>query len=1504
MRFIIINRTGIKKIIKIAWRVLLGLLLTVYVVVALVNFSVVQSMVGSVVSARLAERTGGTVQVGSIGCNPFNHLTLRNVLMVTPEGDTVCKGHTIAMRFRSFPYDKHGLSLSQLRLKDVNYHLAIDTMGINLRYIIEAFASHEEEEEEEDDGEPSEFKVLVDDLIMDNVWYRQDLKETPGRVPDSVGVDVKHMEWQAIDARFRNVRVDLDRVTCRIDRLTTRERSGLHVKELRMNAYATRSGISATNMVLETEDSRLVGDVLLDFRDWESMGDFLDSVYFTVHFQDGSYGGMRDAAYWAHTLWGMDEQVQLSGRFSGPLQDFRAEQVRLAFGKESTVALDASIYGLPNIDTTVITADIERLHTTYADLAAVRHPQGQVMKVERIVKELDVIDLEATFAGTIYDFFATLNLKSVPGEVKGDVVLAMNPKQGEYRYVGELSSESFYLGRLAPNEWVSRTGFELNFEGSGFDPKKMDAALTGRLYHTTLRGQRLIGETAIDAEARDGHMQADMSLDDHYLALLGHGEITWRDSGPIYRASADVERMELKRFGLWKDSADEAAWVRGRAEGSYITLPEGNSMVRLSLSDLSMQTTREHRNLHQVLLTAREQHGWKNLVLQSDLVNAQMRGYFRYDGIGQLIDKFKADYLPRLDAGSVEAPDYARIADARFELNAEWVDTSGLLSVLLPQFCVARGTTVQMNYNFAESFKPIVLSDSLGWGSVRMIGVGVSGAPAADRYVARLTSEEIRVGNLRLAEQSDVVVESGQTGATLRLEWLNSGDAIGDGDIGLRMVVDTDCYRLVVDPSQLMFAGEQWQLTDRDGTIRLGDDELLVEHLSLESGTHGMTLAAMRRGTEADSVTVRLNQMPLAVATPFLPVEGMSLAGTASGRLHLGGFEQVPYLNADLMVDSLALDGEQLGSTRIRSHWDADRKRLALYVGADGGDEQSSDLMPLWAAGHVDLGGDEQAIDLKARLHQVSLRTLQPLLQSFASQVDGSVSADLAVGGTLQHPLIDGLVTLDNAALTVDMLGVPYRVNDSVKVEQNRLVLDRMRILDPTGGFATVDGTMTIGGESAPRLALRVVSPGLLCMNTTAKQSKQYYGVVKATVNGTVEGPTDDLEIVLNARTLAGSSLHIPIDDKRQVQQADYIHFTSEEDDYQYADVGQESVEMAPQPPSDGKEGSSYRLTINVEATPDLQLHLPMEFSTVDMDVKATGAGDLQMALTSESPFMLRGNYEMLGGTVLLDLLGLMSKEFSIDEGSSIALPGAISEALFDIKAVYSQRVNLSTLTGSLTATDSQKPITVENVIALSGSLQSPSISFDLRLPNADQSVQEEVFAYIDRTNERDMLNQTVSLLLRKRFYSATTTTETTNTNMAEEVYGTVANTLGSVVSDMVEVVDVNFNYNAGDALTTEQYEVDISKEWNKFYFETTLGFGGEAREMNNASGNNNMTGDMLVGYKINPRLHLFVFNRSNTNDYTRSDLPYKQGVGVKYTRDFDRWSDLFKRKKKKGAKQ
>ena len=197
-------------------------------------------------------------------------------------------------------------------------------------------------------------------------------------------------------------------------------------------------------------------------------------------------------------------------------------------------------------------------------------------------------------------------------------------------------------------------------------------------------------------------------------------------------------------------------------------------------------------------------------------------------------------------------------------------------------------------------------------------------------------------------------------------------------------------------------------------------------------------------------------------------------------------------------------------------------------------------------------------------------------------------------------------------------------------------------------------------------------------------------------------------------------------------------------------------------------------------------------------------------------------------------------------------------------------------------------------MLAVAGTLQEPTINFDIRLPNADASVSEEVFAYIDRNSERDMLNQTISLLLLGQFYNANKSA--LNGNLATS--GGIG-TLSSLLSDMVGVVDINVDYKAANEITREQLDVNISKDWGRWYLESTLGYGGESRELQTGDANGAII-DALVGYRLSPLVHLFAYNRTNTNDYTRIDLPYKQGIGLKLTKDFDRWTDLFKPKKKK----
>jgi len=270
------------------------------------------------------------------------------------------------------------------------------------------------------------------------------------------------------------------------------------------------------------------------------------------------------------------------------------------------------------------------------------------------------------------------------------------------------------------------------------------------------------------------------------------------------------------------------------------------------------------------------------------------------------------------------------------------------------------------------------------------------------------------------------------------------------------------------------------------------------------------------------------------------------------------------------------------------------------------------------------------------------------------------------------------------------------------------------------------------------------------------------------------------------------------------------------------------------------------------------------------------------------------GSYEINSGTMKVGLISLIEKTFSIESGSSLNFQGSLPNARFDLSAVYSQRVNLSTLTGGVSEMGgSQKYLQVEDVINIAGTLQEPTIGFDIRLPGADASVEEEVFAYIDRNSERDMLNQTVSLLVSGHFYNANSTT----------LNGGIATTggigaLSSLLTDMVSVVDIDVDYKAGNELTKDQLDVNISKDWGRWYLESTLGYGGESRELQTSTGNTAVI-DALLGYRLSPLVHLFAYNRTNTNDYTRMDLPYKQGVGLKLTKDFDNWADLFRKSKK-----
>ena len=163
-----------KKVWKIISRVLLTLGLTIYIVIALVNYSLVQSALGAVAGNYFSREWGGELRIGSLHAMPFDHLILDHVLWVSPTGDTLFDGESVRVTFRHFPFDGKGLDMERVHLKNAYYHFA--TTGgsnINLKFLIDYYNKGPKKEKRNKEREP--FVVKAKTLILENV-----LRSLPG----------------------------------------------------------------------------------------------------------------------------------------------------------------------------------------------------------------------------------------------------------------------------------------------------------------------------------------------------------------------------------------------------------------------------------------------------------------------------------------------------------------------------------------------------------------------------------------------------------------------------------------------------------------------------------------------------------------------------------------------------------------------------------------------------------------------------------------------------------------------------------------------------------------------------------------------------------------------------------------------------------------------------------------------------------------------------------------------------------------------------------------------------------------------------------------------------------------------------------------------------------------------------------------------------------------------------------------------------------------------------
>ncbi|MFM8514119.1 MAG: translocation/assembly module TamB domain-containing protein, partial [Bacteroidota bacterium] len=338
--------------------------------------------------------------------------------------------------------------------------------------------------------------------------------------------------------------------------------------------------------------------------------------------------------------------------------------------------------------------------------------------------------------------------------------------------------------------------------------------------------------------------------------------------------------------------------------------------------------------------------------------------------------------------------------------------------------------------------------------------------------------------------------------------------------------------------------------------------------------------------------------------------------------------------------------------------------------------------------------------------------------------------------------------------------------------------------------------------------------------------------------------------------------------------------------------------------------------------TPESEVSLLLDRRFGDQ-IKGTGHGNLNLTLSREGNLALTGNYVFEQGNYSFNLVNLVNKNFEIKKGGRIDWNGDPYAGNMQMEAVYKQRASIRNLLGNnLTGqNDNRNILPVETYLDLTGPILQPGVKFRLNLPTVNTNNPNDILVQqITRinNNEQELNSQVLGLLVSGQFIPSE------NLNSANLGISTGATAFNSVTEMLTTRLSnllnnslgggLNFGINYRGDLGTgilnsgnnansvaDSNRRDLNVALNTSLFGNRLVIDGNLAMGNSLQVNSrNMAGEINVEYLINPSgtVRAKAFNRPDDRIlFNQSqNLNYRQGIGLSYNRNFNRWSELLRK--------
>jgi hypothetical protein len=1443
------------------------------VLLVLFQYKPVQTWAAKKAAGYLSDKLQTKIDIKSIYIEPFSSVVLEGFYVLDKQKDTLLSTPKLTVNLNGFSLfssiDDKKIDFKLIQLDNSSVYLKKQKDGnSNLKFIIDYFSSPDTSKKV---NKPlsKPWTMEFEKLAINNFHFRYKNKQVDTLIK---GVNFDDIDVQHFSAVVKNIDLKNHLFKGDVSNLTLHEKSGFYLKKFDAAATVDTNQIIARNLFILTNHSSIKNFFRMRFKSFDDFDRIEDKVYMDGDFKTSQVSS-SDISYFTDGLEHVKFDLGLNGRIKGFVNNLSAKNLLITGGRATYIKGDFKLRGLPHWNNTFLELNFEEIATNKADLdylysnfsgTANRH-------VPAIISKFGNINFTGRFTGLQNDFVAYGTFKTKLGRFDPDINLKIN-KAGIPAYSGKIDTYAFNLGGLLDDETLGRVTLNANINGSGDNLKNLNEKLDARISAFDFNGYNYQNLT-VNGSFIKKVANAKITIDDKNIKLDLNGSINLNAALPAYSFTANINNAQLHTLKLLNDTIAFTSQVSTNFSGNNLNNLTGN----ISLTHSRIVDPRNNYPVDSVILTASGTGDSRAINLRSDIADGYIKGNYDLATLPSYFKTIVKKYIPSLKTAIVTP----KLQDFSFNLTLKKPDP--LIAIFMPNLKIPEQGTILGQFNSANKtatldayiktieLDKIVFHDFIIDESTNNDYLGLNISLSKVDLTDSLFINNITINNFLKKDSLNFNIK------------LSDKDAVNSLDLyGLVNFNTNDIADLQLLPSDVMLEHKNWRIADKV-RIKLLDGKTEVSGFELSRGSQKVKIDGFISANPAEHLKLSFEKFSMATFNQLTRrPAGVEFEGSLNGDVLLSSLIKTPGADAHLTIDSLALNNTLVGNVKIESDLDNERKQANVKVNVNNHGVETVNIAGTYQIGH----GLQDNLDFDVKMNQTEGVIFEPFINSLVSNVKGNISTNLKLTGPPTKPQLNGNIIFSNTGVTVNYLKTAYKVTDTLTVVNSVVNISNMTIKDSKGGSGNINGKVDLNDFSNPDIEAVVNAKNLMALNTTFKDNHLYYGTAFASGRFSFNGPVDNMNIDIKAKTEAGTVFNIPVNTSTTVGEYDFIKFVSHHDTTKAVTT------------SNAFNGVTLNFDLSVDEKTTVKI-----FTDYGVLEGSGQANDLILNINSLGDFEMFGDFLITSGKFEFTAKNFISKNFIVNQGGTIRWTGNPSNATINLNAIYEVRTDIAPL---YQAAGSQSPKghsleLVQAELILTKTLLQPTIDFDFNFP-LDPSIKDDLSTYLSDNNNRSQ--QALSIIVRRNFSNGA------NSNLTNQVLGTAGeaisefafNKLNGLISQSnIKGFDLNIrSFNDFSA----SYRIKDRLVFTGSLFNTTSSsndlFQNSSSIFN--SNFNVLTKDFEAQYLIrkdgnlSARYSYRVLNSTtlNTlNDQLNED--YVNGIGLVYQKDFDSFDEFIR---------